>query len=64
MDEIIHVQAITLIPAEDIAILHLHVGLEEFTDCGLPQWHCNLNLVICRRTGTIRITSSDSDANK
>ena len=51
-------------PQRNIAILHLHVGLEEFTDCGLPQWHCDLNLVICRRTGTIRITSSDSDANK
>ena len=63
-DEIIHVQAITLIPAEDIAILHLHVDLEEFTHCGLPQWHCDLNLTICRRTGTIRITSSDTDASK
>ena len=64
MDEIIHVQAITLIPAEDIAILHLHVDLEEFTHCGLPQWHCDLNLAICRQTGTIRITSSDTDASK
>ena len=64
MDEIIHVQAITLIPAEDIAILHLHVDLEEFTHCGVPQWHCDLNLAICRRTGTIRITSSDSDCQQ